>query len=442
MDLPISGTPEQVIHDGPAIERVAVIGHDYVGMKPTMLVTEGDKVACGQPLFEDKKNPGVLFTAPASGVVEAINRGNKRVLQSVVIRIEGDDAVEFKPYAPGELGSLEADAVREQLVSSGLWAAFRTRPYSKSPKVGSAPRSIFVTATDSNPLAADPAVVIAEQPEAFNNGLTVLKRLTDGPVFVCQRPDAKLPHSDDAQIQTATFEGPHPSGLAGTHIHHLDPAGAGRIVWHVGYQDVIAIGKLFTEGRLFTDRVVAVGGPPVANPRLIRTRLGACVEAVISGETIEDVDCRPISGSVWGGRRASGWAAYLGRFHTQISFVPEPKTRQLFGWVRPGGDKFSVMNVFFSALQRGSRRFAFSTAENGSPRAMVPIGNYEKVMPLDILATQLLRAIVVRDTDTAQQLGCLELDEEDLALCSFVCVGKYDFGPHLRASLEQIEVEG
>lgn len=442
LDLPISGLPEQVIHDGPEIQRVAVIGHDYVGMKPTMLVTEGDRVACGQPLFEDKKNPGVLFTAPASGVVDAVNRGNKRVLQSVVIRIEGDESVEFPAYEPSELGSLEADKVREQLVNSGLWVALRTRPYSKSPKLGSSPRSIFVTATDSNPLAADPAVIIAEQPAAFNNGLAVLKRLTSGPVFVCQRPDAKLPHSDDKQIQTATFDGLHPAGLAGTHIHLLDPAGVGRTVWHVGYQDVIAIGKLFTEGKLYTDRVVALGGPPVVKPRLIRTRLGTCVEAIIAPEPIEDVDCRPISGSVWSGRRASGWAAYLGRFHTQITFVPEAKDRQLFGWVRPGGDKFSVMNVFFSALQRGSRRFAFSTAENGSPRAMVPIGNYEKVMPLDILATQLLRAIVVRDTDTAQQLGCLELDEEDVALCSFVCVGKYDFGPHLRASLEQIEVEG
>ena len=149
LDLPIDGAPEQVIHDGPEIQRVAVIGHDYVGMKPTMLVTEGETVACGQPLFEDKKNPGVLFTAPAGGVVEAINRGNKRVLQSVVIRIEGNDAVEFNAYSAAELGTLEGDVVRDQLVQSGLWTAFRTRPYSKSPAVGSSPRSIFVTAMDS-----------------------------------------------------------------------------------------------------------------------------------------------------------------------------------------------------------------------------------------------------------------------------------------------------
>ena len=199
---------------------------------------------------------------------------------------------------------------------------------------------------------------------------------------------------------------------------------------------------LGTEGTLWTERVIAVSGPNVKNPRLLRTRLGANIDDVVDNEELEETNARPISGSVWAGRRAVGWANYLGRFHRQITVIPEATERQFLGWVRPGGDKFSVLNVFFSALGRGTRRFAFNTAENGSPRAMVPIGNYEKVMPLDILATQLLRAILVRDTDSAQQLGALELDEEDLALCSFVCVGKYNFGPHLRASLEQIEVEG
>lgn len=446
LDLPIEGAPEQVIHDGPSIERVAVIGHDYVGMKPTMYVSEGDTVACGQPLFEDKKNPGVLFTAPAAGTVESVNRGNKRVLQSVVIRIVGDgaeeDAVEFDTVTSEGIAGLDRDTVRDRLVNSGLWTAFRTRPHSKSPAVGTSPRSIFVTAMDTNPLAPDPSVIIAEQPQSFVDGLNVLKHLTDGPVFVCQRPGVDLPHSDDDRIRTATFSGPHPAGLPGTHIHLLDPVGPTRMVWHLGSQDVIAIGKLFTTGRLYTDRVISMAGPCMERPHLVRTRLGASTEDLLASESFGNGDTRPISGSVWSGRRAHGWAAYLGRFHQQITFLPEAKTRQLFGWVRPGGDKFSVMNVFFSALQRGSRRFSFSTAENGSPRAMVPIGNFERVMPLDILPTQLLRAIVVRDTDSAQQLGALELDEEDVALCSFVCVGKYDYGPHLRASLHQIEVEG
>lgn len=443
LDLPILGAPDQTIHPGGAVERVAVLGHDYVGMKPTMLVSEGEKVALGEPLFEDKKNPGVVFTSPGAGVVEAINRGKKRVLQSVVIRLDGDDAVRFDSVPSTAIKTLPAERVRETLIKSGLWTALRTRPYSKAPAVDSKPSAIFVTAIDSNPLAGDPAVIIAEQADAFRDGVAVLKQLAAGrKVWVCKAPDARLPHADDEQVHTATFEGPHPAGLPGTHIHMIDPVGVGKTAWHIGYQDVIAVGKLFTEGTLWTERVIAVSGPNVKHPRLLKTRLGANIDDVVDAEELEESNARPISGSVWAGRRAVGWANYLGRFHRQITVIPEATERQFLGWVRPGGDKFSVLNVFFSALGRGRRKFAFNTAENGSPRAMVPIGNYEKVMPLDILATQLLRAILVRDTDSAQQLGALELDEEDLALCSFVCVGKYNFGPHLRASLEQIEVEG
>lgn len=443
LDLPINGAPDQTIQPGGPVERVALLGSDYVGMKPTMLVAEGDTVALGEPLFEDKKNPGVMFTSPGSGTVEAINRGKKRVLQTVVIKLDGDKAVKFDTIAPDAVASAKPEQVRETLIKSGLWTALRTRPYSKSPAVEATPSAIFVTAIDTNPLAADPAVIIAEQPEAFAHGIALLSKLADGAlVHVCKAPDANLPHSDNELVQTSTFEGPHPAGLVGTHIHLIDPVGVGKSAWHIGYQDVIAIGKLFADGVLWTDRVVAIAGPSVKQPRLVRTRQGACINAMLDTEALEESCARPISGSLWSGRRVHGWASYLGRFHTQLTVIPEATERQFMGWVRPGGDKFSVLNVFFSALQRASRRFAFNTAENGSPRAMVPLGNYEKVMPLDILATQLLRAILVRDTDSAQELGVLELDEEDLALCSFVCVGKYNFGPHLRASLEQIEVEG
>ena len=243
------------------------------------------------------------------------------------------------------------------------------------------------------------------------------------------------------QLRRAEFDGPHPAGLVGTHIHFLKPVGATRTVWHIEPQDVIAVGKLFTEGRLMTERVISLAGPVVRRPRLIRTRLGAHIGDLLAGE-LEEVKARAISGSVLSGRRAVGWSDYLGRYHTQVSVIAESVKRELFGWFNPAGEKFSVLNVMLSALQRGRKRFAFNTAMNGSPRAMVPIGNYERVMPLDILPTQLLRAILVHDTDQAQALGALELAEEDLALCSFVCVGKYDYGPILRATLETIEREG
>ena len=327
------------------------------------------------------------------------------------------------------------------MIESGLGTALRPRPYSKVPAPGSAPAAIFVNAMDSNPLAMDPVPVIAEHGADFTNGINVLSRLTDGELFVCTAPGAAVDVPALPQLRRVEFDGPHPAGLVGTHIHFLKPVSAQRKVWHIDPQDVIAIGKLFTEGRLMTERVVALAGPVVKQPRLIRTRLGAKIGGLLSGE-LEDVDARAISGSVLSGRRAVGWSDYLGRYHAQISVIPESVKRELFGWFNPAGDKFSVLNVMFSALQRGSRRFAFNTSMNGSPRAMVPIGNYERVMPLDILPTQLLRAVLVQDTDQAQALGALELAEEDLALCSYVCIGKYDFGPLLRANLETIEREG
>lgn len=440
LDLPITGAPEQVIYDAPAVTQVAVVGTDYIGMKPTMLVAEGDQVKLGQPLFSDKKNEGVVFTAPASGTVSKIHRGARRVLQSVVIDVDDKgDAVEFKRFAADELCGLSDDVVREQLQTSGLWAAMRTRPYSKVPAVDSTPSSIFVNAMDSNPLAPLPEVVIGEQAEAFQAGLDVLTTLSNT-VYVSRVEDARLPTIKGDKIIEAAFSGPHPAGLVGTHIHHLDPVGATKTVWHLNYQDAIAIGKLFTEGKLSVERVVALAGPIAKKPRLLRTRLGASINELVADE-IECKEYRLISGSVWAGRRANGWAAFVGRYHLQISALAEGRHRQFMGWAAPGSDKFSAVNVFTSAMSR-TRKFAFNTSQNGSARAMVPIGNFEGVMPLDVLPTQLLRALVVGDTDMAQKLGCLELDEEDLALCSFVCSGKYDYAPVLRKNLTQIEREG
>lgn len=440
LNLPIIGKPEQIIDAGAPIHSVAVLGRDYVGMKPTMLVNEGDRVKLGQALFEDKKNPGVLYTAPGTGVVTSINRGQKRVLRSVVIKLDGDEQETFASYAEPQLNELSAEDVQDNLVKSGLWTALRTRPYSKVPALGSTPSSIFVTAMDTNPLAADPTLVLAERESDFRAGLAVLTRLTAGPVYVCKQKGANVPAETHGNVQVAEFSGKHPAGLVGTHIHLLDPVGANKTVWHIGYQDVIAFGHLFLTGELSVDRVIALAGPLVNQPRLIRTRLGASTENLVANE-LEDVECRIISGSVWNGFRATDWSAYLGRYHNQVAVLAEGRRRDFMGWLAPGFNKFSESNVFISKLF-GRSRFDFTTTQNGSPRAMVPIGNFERIMPLDILPTQLLRYLLVGDTDMAQKLGALELDEEDLALCSFVCNGKYDYGPALRRNLDTIEREG
>jgi Na+-transporting NADH:ubiquinone oxidoreductase subunit A len=444
LDLPISGKPEQLVHAAKAVRHVGVLGVDHVDLKPTMLVAEGDKVKLGQSLFEHKKLPGVRITAPGAGTVRAIHRGAQRLLQSVVIRLdETEDEETFASYPINQLAGLAKEQVVDNLLASGLWVALRTRPYSKIPDPATRPAAIFVTVMDSNPLAADPVPIITAEAESFVHGLTVLSRLGTMPLWVCKSPAAELPLPQGiGHVRQASFEGPHPAGLPGTHIHFLEPVDANKVVWHLNYQEVIAIGKLFTSGRLSTGRIVALGGPQVQQPRLLQTRLGACIEELIEGE-LQDGESRVISGSILSGRHAANWSSYLGRHHLQVSVIQEKVERTFMGWLSPGRKSFSQSNVMLSSLFRHRREeFGLTTGLNGSLRAMVPFGNFEDIMPLDILPTQLLRYLMVGDTEMAQQLGCMELDEEDLALCSFVCVGKNDYGPVLRSVLSQIEREG
>ena len=438
LDVPVKGAPQQVIHDGPSIKTVATLGEEFVGMRPTMFVKVGDRVKKGQVIFSDKKNPGVKFTAQAAGVVKEINRGEKRVLQSVVIEVDGEDQETFTSYSAKELATLSRVNVVNNLVESGLWTALRTRPFSKIPAIDSTATAIFVSAMDTNPLAANPEVVIGEQAQAFKDGLTILSRLTDGEVFVSKAPGANIPVAGAVQVNE--FAGKHPAGLVGTHIHFLKPVSADKFVWHVGYQDVIAFGKLFTTGELDSTRVISLAGPAAKNPRLVRTVLGANTAELTAGEA-NDGELRVVSGSLLMGSTANAVHGYLGRYHVQVALILEGREKEFVGYMYPGPNKFSVTRAYMSHFFP-KKLFNMTTTTNGSERAMVPIGNFERVMPLDILPTMLLRDLVAGDTDTAQKLGVLELDEEDLALCTFVCPGKTDYGVYLRDCLTTIEKEG
>jgi Na+-transporting NADH:ubiquinone oxidoreductase subunit A len=438
LNLPISGAPRQEISEGRSVRSVALVGYDYHGMKPTMLVREGDSVKKGQAVFSDKKNPGVLFTAPASGVVAKINRGARRVFQSIVIDVQGDEQVGFKQYSASELVALPVADLVAQLVESGLWTAFRTRPYSKAPAVDAQPTAIFVQAMDTNPLAVDPVVVIAEQAEAFALGLTLLTKLTLGKVWLCKAPGAKIPSAEGVTVEE--FGGVHPAGNPGTHIHFLAPVSVNRAVWTIGYQDVIAIAKLFSTGQLDTSRVIAIAGPQVKEPRLIRTLMGASL-AELAQDELKAGENRLISGSVFGGHAGLAVTEFLGRYHTQMSVLENDYSRPMVHFLRLGTHMHSVKNTYVSSLFK-NKLFDFTTSTNGSERSMLPIGQYEKVMPLDILPTQLLRALVCGDLESAEQLGALELDEDDLALCTYVCAGKYEYGPILRDTLTKIQLEG
>ena len=438
LDLPISGAPVMEIEQGRPVAHVALVGADYQDMKPTLMVGQGDPVRLGQPLFSDKKNPRVFFTSPGTGKVVAINRGDRRAFISLVIRLEGEEEQSFAIPTFGRTDRLSAAEVEKLLLETGLWTAFRTRPFSKVPAPETRPAALFVTALDTNPLAGDPELVITGKTAEFEAGLKIVCQLTTGKTYLCKKPGARIPAPSG--ITVSEFSGCHPAGLVGTHIHFLEKVDQQRSVWHIGYQDVIAIGHLFLTGQILTERVVALAGPAVKYPRLLRTRLGASLSELVSGE-LHAGEKRVISGSVLNGRGAAENLDFLGRFHNQISVLAEDRQRELLGWALPGFDRFSVKRVFASTLLP-RRPLAMTTTTHGSLRAMVPTGAFEKVMPLHIKATWLLRSLLTQDTDLAQSLGCLELDEEDLALCSFVCSGKMNYGQHLRATLQRIEKEG
>jgi Na+-transporting NADH:ubiquinone oxidoreductase subunit A len=438
LDLPVTGAPEQSIQPGPAVTSVAVLGPDYLGLKPRMLVQEGETVQRGTPLFCHKDAEAAMMVAPMTGKVVAINRGARRVLQSVVIEISDAEDAGIDFSATGNADS--AEGLTEKLCAAGLWTAFRTRPYSKMPQPGSKPGAIFVTAMDSEPLAADAATIINDAGAAFETGLKALTLLTEGTTFLCQKAGDSIPGGDIDGVEAAAFSGPHPSGLAGTHIHFLHPLRSDDQVWTISYQDVIAIGRLLQTGHLDPSIVVALSGPAARNPRLLRTVTGASIEELTRGEIAIEAPVRVISGSILSGRHAAGPLGYLGRFARQVAIIEEDSKQIPLGWIRPMGSKYAVQPVLGSALTR--KLFGLTSNLNGGRRAMVPTGTFETLMPQDYLPTQLLRAMLVMDTDSAQALGALELDEEDMGLVGFACPAKYEYGLALRDCLTKIEKEG
>lgn len=439
LNLPITGEPAKEISEHTPT-HVALIGYDYIGMRPTMHVKEGDTVAKGQVVFEDKKRVGVKYTAPVSGKVVAINRGERRVFESLVIEASQGDEITFKAHAKDALAKLSCKEVITQLNDAGEWMAFRTRPFSRTPELDSTPSAIFVTATDTNPLCADPADIINANIEDFNNGLTVISILSPKTLVCHGKTSPTKVANTVGSVEYHGFDGVHPAGNAGTHIHFLHPLARGVTVWTIGYQDVIAIGKLFTTGKIHTERTISLAGTVVSKPRLIKTHRGADLNALTQGELTGN-DNRIISGSVLSGRKASGMVAYLGRFHNQVSVLAEGRERPAMHFFTLGANRFSTLPIYISQFFK-NKKYAFTTTTNGSPRAMVPIGSYETIMPQDYLPTQLLRSLIIGDIVEAVELGALELDEEDLALCTFVSPGKYEFGDILRDNLTRIEQEG
>lgn len=440
LNLPITGKPLQKISTGKKIRQVALLGADYIGLKPRFCVAVGDNVKLGQLLFYDKKMESLKFTSPGAGKVTAINRGEKRKFLSIVIDLAGENFVTFRAHSEEQLSSISRKDAVSQLLECGLWTALRSRPFGSIADPESEPHSIFITAMDSNPLSPDMEVILNDRENDFRNGLHILTKLTEGRVNLCKAPFRNIPVIDSPKLSVFEFDGPHPAGNAGTHIHFIDPVNREKQVWYIGAQDVCTIGCLFTSGKLNVERVISLAGSSVDKPRLIKTRMGGSITD-LTDEELKTGDNRIISGSVLSGYKIEEATAFLGRYHQQVSVIPEFSGLGSFAWLSPGFKKYSVKNIFLSRLFP-KKQIDFTTAAHGGLRAIVPIESYEKVMPLDILPTYLLRALAVDDIDEAERLGCLELEEEDLSLCTFVCPSKIDHPENLRRNLNIIKKEG
>ena len=440
INLPISGSPSPSISEK-STKYVGINAADYNGMKPSFKLNEGDLVAKGDTIFHWKNDEKVGFVSPVSGKLTKILRGAKRALQFIEIESDGESREkEFQSYKGGDLSLYTSEELIDLIAESGLWTSFRTRPFSKLPLTSSKPHAIFVNTMDSNPLAMSPDMFIQDHESAFNDGLDALQKLTDGKVHVSVKVGYRFVIKESENRDINEFLGPHPSGNVGTHIHLIDPVNEKKVSWSIGYQDVVAIGKLIGSGKLFTERWFSLCGPAAKKPRIIKTTLGAKLEEIIAGE-IESSETRVVAGSAIYGRAKSDNYPFLGRYLNQVTLLQEERERVFLGWHDAGFNRFSVMRTFLSKLMPG-KRFNLGTSTHGSYRAMVPVGAYEKVFPFEMVPTHLLKALYVGDTDYAQALGCLELDEEDLACCTFVDPGKVDYGPKLRQSLEIIEKEG
>ena len=436
--IPIKGNPEQEIHPSPAITQAGVSALDYPGMKPRLMVKEGDRVKRGDPLLVDKAQPQIRIAAPAGGRIAAIHRGARRVLESLAIQIEGDDAVVSSRLSEDER---DPGKIREALLHSGMWPAIRMRPHEMIADPEVPPQAMFVTAMDTHPHAPEAAVLLEGREEDYLRGLRLLSRMCGVPIYVCHGPGLELPVPDfTGDVREAEFRGPHPAGNVGTHIHFLAPVCRGRRVWHVGLQDLIGIGEFSRTGALPNRRIISLAGPAVREPRLLETRPGASLMELTERQLM-DGRVRVVSGSLLTGFAMTRERRFLGRYHQQVSALREGGKRRFLGWLAPGFSLFSAKGIVASHfLPR--RDLDLTTDIHGGRRAIIPTGILESLCPMDILPTPLMRALMVDDLEEAEKLGVLELAEEDVALFSFVSASKLDYAGELRRNLDTLLKEG
>ena len=440
LDINLIGQAEKIYVKAPRAKTYAIKPPDWHGLTPKIIPKLCDTVKVGTPIFFDKYHPEIKFTSPVSGILLSINRGERRRIIEVVVEDDGKDTAET--FLNGDPANLKKEQIIENLLNSGLWPMIRQRPYSVIARPNTTPKSIFISAFDTSPLAPDFDFILKEMEEDFQWGVNVLRRLTEGKVHL--NLDGRTPSvktlSNIQGVEINRFQGPHPAGNVGIQIHKLDPINKGEIVWVVRPQDVVAIGRLFKTGKYDPSVVVALTGSRVVKPQYYKTIRGGAVAPILENQ-IKEGENRVISGNVLQGRQIDPETGYVGFFSSQITVIPEGNNYEMFGWLKPGFNKFSISRSFASTWLLPHRSYDLDTNLHGGKRAFVMTGDYEKVVPMDIYPMQLLKSILVNDIDKMEQLGIYEVDEEDLALCEVICTSKTPVTKILRDGLRSIRKE-
>lgn len=432
LDIQIAGQADKVFGQAELPELFAVKPTDFHGVVPKMAAKVGDKVKAGTVLFFDKYRPEIKFVSPISGELAAVNRGERRKILEVVVKSDGAD--EKEQFDTANAADLSKEQIVEKLQAAGLWPFIRKRPYDVIADANETPKAFFISGFDSAPLAPDMDFILSGQESAMQAGIDVIKQLCDN-VHIGVRNDAASKVFNGLKgVTVHAFSGPHPAGNVGVQIHHTMPVNKGEVVWVAQPQEIVAIGKLFTEGIYDADRIVVLAGSEVEKKGYYRTKLGASISTLVKNNVKSDDSLRYISGNVLTGKQIEE-DGYLGTYHSQVTVIPEGDYYEFMGWAMPGFGKFSLSHSFFSWMCK-KKEYRLDANMHGGLRSFVVSGQYDKVLPMDILPEFLFRAILVEDIDKMEQLGIYELAEEDIALCEFVCTSKQPLQATLRKGID------
>lgn len=436
---------------GKALPEVVKVQSDSYALKPSefasltkpkVLVKEGDKVKAGDAIYFDKTMPDVMFTAPVSGEVSGVVRGEKRKLMEITI-IPGT-TVEYKDFGKcnaSQLVKMSKEEVVAKIAESGLWPSIIQRPYAVIAKPEDEPKAIYISGFESAPLAPDYKLLLEGNEDAFKTGVEVLKKLTQGKINLSVHSNKELPsaYSKSAGIELHKFSGPHPVGNVGIQIHHISPINKGDLVWTINPTAVAQLGKLFNEGIYDASKLVALTGSEVKNPQYYKTHAGASVKNILN-DNLKSEAVRVISGNPLTGTKIEK-DGYIGYYDQQVTVIPDGDDWKFLGSFAPSMERVTFSRsigllTFLNKFINPNKEYIVDANINGEHRNFVATGVLEKVLPMDIYPVHLLKAIMAEDFDNMEALGIYEVAEEDLALCEFVDVSKNDIQKIVREGID------